>query len=51
MRRMSPTTRGILLSIVAAVSLAILFGNVFAPVIDQLVLKFHIKRRLRHVEG
>ena len=31
--------------------LAILFGNVFAPVIDQLVLKFHIKRRLRHVEG
>ncbi len=31
--------------------LAILFGNVFAPVIDQLVLKFHIKRRLQHVEG
>ena len=31
--------------------LAILFGNVFAPVIDQLVLKFHIKRRLRHVQG
>jgi Na+-transporting NADH:ubiquinone oxidoreductase subunit B len=31
--------------------LAILFGNVFAPVIDSLVLKFHIKRRLRHVEG
>lgn len=31
--------------------LAILFGNVFAPLIDQLVLKFHIKRRLRHVEG
>lgn len=29
--------------------LAILFGNVFAPLIDQLVLKFHIKRRLRHV--
>ena len=33
------------------IMLAILFGNVFAPVIDQLVLKFHIKRRLRHVEG
>ncbi len=31
--------------------LAILFGNVFAPLIDQLVLKFHVKRRLRHVEG
>lgn len=31
--------------------LAILFGNVFAPLIDQLVLKYHIKRRLRHVEG
>lgn len=31
--------------------LAILFGNVFAPLIDQLVLKAHIKRRLRHVEG
>lgn len=31
--------------------LAILFANVFAPLIDQLVLKFHIKRRLRHVEG
>ena len=31
--------------------LAILFGNVFAPLIDQLVLKFHIKRRLRHVQG
>jgi Na+-transporting NADH:ubiquinone oxidoreductase subunit B len=31
--------------------LAILFGNVFAPVIDQLVLKFHIKRRLQHVQG
>lgn len=31
--------------------LAILFGNVFAPLIDQLVLKSHIKRRLRHVEG
>jgi len=31
--------------------LAILFGNVFAPLIDQLVLKVHIKRRLRHVEG
>lgn len=30
--------------------LAILFGNVFAPIIDQLVLKVHIKRRLRHVE-
>jgi len=30
--------------------LAILFGNVFAPLIDQLVLKAHIKRRLRHVE-
>jgi hypothetical protein len=24
---------------------------VFAPLIDQMVLKFHIKRRLRHVEG
>ncbi len=33
------------------IMLAILFGNVFAPVIDQLVLKYHIKRRLRHVEG
>ncbi len=33
------------------IMLAILFGNVFAPLIDQLVLKFHIKRRLRHVEG
>ena len=31
--------------------LAILFGNVFAPLIDQLVLKYHIKRRLRHVPG
>ena len=31
--------------------LAILFGNVFAPLVDQLVLKYHIKRRLRHVEG
>lgn len=31
--------------------LAILFGNVFAPLIDQGVLKFHIKRRLRHVQG
>ena len=31
--------------------LAILFGNVFAPLIDQMVLKFHIKRRLRHVQG
>ncbi|HKL25500.1 MAG TPA: NADH:ubiquinone reductase (Na(+)-transporting) subunit B [Desulfuromonadales bacterium] len=31
--------------------LAILFGNVFAPLIDQMVLKYHIKRRLRHVEG
>ena len=31
--------------------LAILFGNVFAPLIDQLVLKFHIKRRLSHVPG
>jgi Na+-transporting NADH:ubiquinone oxidoreductase subunit B len=31
--------------------LAILFGNVFAPVIDQMVLKFHIKRRLQHVKG
>ena len=31
--------------------LAILFGNVFAPLIDQLVLKLHIKRRLRHVQG
>ena len=30
--------------------LAILFGNVFAPIIDQLVLKVHIRRRLRHVE-
>ncbi len=30
--------------------LAILFGNVFAPLIDQLVLKYYIKRRLRHVE-
>jgi len=33
------------------IMLAILFGNVFAPLIDQLVLKYHIKRRLRHVEG
>lgn len=31
--------------------LAILFANVFAPLIDQVVLKVHIKRRLRHVEG
>jgi Na+-transporting NADH:ubiquinone oxidoreductase subunit B len=31
--------------------LAILFGNVFAPLIDQLVLKYYIKRRLRHVEA
>jgi len=31
--------------------LAILFGNVFAPLIDQLVLKAHVKRRLRHVQG
>ncbi len=31
--------------------LAILFGNVFAPVIDQMVLKLHIKRRLQHVKG
>ena len=31
--------------------LAILFGNVFAPLIDQLVLKVHVKRRLRHVQG
>ncbi|WP_020675876.1 NADH:ubiquinone reductase (Na(+)-transporting) subunit B [Geopsychrobacter electrodiphilus] len=31
--------------------LAILFANVFAPLIDQFVLKVHIKRRLRHVEG
>lgn len=31
--------------------LAILFGNVFAPLIDQLVLKFHVKRRLIHVRG
>jgi Na+-transporting NADH:ubiquinone oxidoreductase subunit B len=31
--------------------LAILFGNVFAPLIDQMVLKVHIKRRLRHVQG
>jgi len=31
--------------------LAILFGNVFAPLIDQMVLKVHIKRRrLRHVQ-
>ena len=30
--------------------LAILFGNVFAPIIDQVVLKIHIRRRLRHVE-
>lgn len=30
--------------------LAILFGNVFAPVIDQMVLKHHIKRRLLHVQ-
>ena len=33
------------------VMLAILFGNVFAPLIDQLVLKVHVKRRLRHVQG
>ena len=33
------------------IMLAILFGNVFAPLIDQMVLKYHIKRRLRHVEG
>jgi len=33
------------------VMLAILFGNVFAPLIDQLVLKVHIRRRLRHVQG
>ncbi len=33
------------------VMLAILFGNVFAPLIDQLVLKAHIRRRLRHVQG
>ena len=31
--------------------LAILFGNVFAPLIDQMVLKVHVKRRLRHVQG
>lgn len=31
--------------------LAILFGNVFAPLIDQVVLKLHIKRRLQHVQG
>jgi len=31
--------------------LAILFGNVFAPLIDQIVLKYHIKGRLRHVKG
>jgi len=31
--------------------LAILFGNVFAPLIDQVVLKVHSRRRLRHVEG
>ncbi len=31
--------------------LAILFGNVFAPLIDHLVLKSHVKRRLRHVQG
>lgn len=31
--------------------LAILFGNVFAPLIDQMVLKLHIRRRLRHVQG
>ena len=31
--------------------LAILFGNVFAPLIDQVVLKVHSSRRLRHVEG
>ncbi|MBW2452255.1 MAG: NADH:ubiquinone reductase (Na(+)-transporting) subunit B [Deltaproteobacteria bacterium] len=31
--------------------LAILFANVFAPVIDQMVLKVHSKRRLRHVSG
>ncbi len=32
--------------------LAILFGNVCAPLIDQLVLKRHItKRRMRHVQG
>ncbi len=33
------------------VMLAILFGNVFAPLIDQMVLKVHIGRRLRHVKG
>ncbi|MEN8728657.1 MAG: NADH:ubiquinone reductase (Na(+)-transporting) subunit B [Desulfuromonadales bacterium] len=33
------------------VMLAILFGNVFAPLIDQLVLKVHARRRLRHVQG
>ncbi len=33
------------------VMLAILFGNVFAPLIDQLVLKVHTRRRLRHVQG
>jgi Na+-transporting NADH:ubiquinone oxidoreductase subunit B len=33
------------------IMLAILFANVFAPVIDQMVLKYHVKRRLRHVEG
>lgn len=32
--------------------LAILFGNVCAPLIDQIVLKLHIsKRRMRHVQG
>ncbi len=31
--------------------LAILFANIFTPLIDQLVLKYHINRRLRHVEG
>ena len=32
--------------------LAILFGNVCAPLIDQLVLRRHIsQRRLRHVQG
>lgn len=31
--------------------LAILFGNVCAPLIDQLVLRMHIrKRELRHVQ-
>lgn len=32
--------------------LAILFGNVCAPLVDQIVLKLHVsKRRLRHVQG